>query len=521
MPDSQDATPRGAGGCDCRGGPPGGGLIDCDAAGGGFPMHDSFFPPPIAATIDLQYRLPPFQQILWSPTIMISLFLVVVAVFVLAYLSARARREEKRLKRREDLGLAKKILTRRGGTDEDFEKLSWIFDNHPNINPAGVVLVKETFNEKLRPFLEQSFSVDFAERMEGFYFPAPKDSKVIAKEVTLEKLVEDIKHNAGVQAGAAMIDLMDRTVRPGLVLHIAFDGVDGAYDCLVMGYDLKSLNVTLPANNARLLAALKPGTVAEGSFESGASLMAFATLVEAIVAGSMPFCRLAIWKNAWEVRKRESIRLGLSVDIDFQHISTAFSGSIRMSQLDKGIGSVRPGKLRDLSLGGGCIETQIDGKYNVGDLLRFIASLIPGHPPATLLGAIVEIDDVACPEENNGMVKRLHVQFLALDDVSQRLLVRAMRQLQDVANRIEWQRSQQLLEEMRRNNIPADDIVPPPSGAGDPGRRTRAGFGRDTTTVVNERKGRKGDGVQPEKKDPTQSTSVRIAPRPDGARKKR
>ncbi|MCC8181164.1 MAG: PilZ domain-containing protein [Planctomycetes bacterium] len=234
----------------------------------------------------------------------------------------------------------------------------------------------------------------------------------------------------------------------------------------VMGHDTNHINVTLPANNNKLIASIKPGLMVEGSLESGPSLMAYTAEVLQAVAGSMPYCRITAWKSAWEVRKRESVRLPISVEIDFQHISTVATNNMRISNIDKELGTIRPGKLMDISLGGCCLETPSSAKFNVGDMVRFSKALVTGNPPATLLGAIVNVADID-PEENAGAIKRLHVQFLIIDDVSQRILVRTMRQLQDVMAREEWMQAQQLLQRMRRNKI--ENLGSPPRSAAPPG----------------------------------------------------
>ncbi|MDR1611393.1 MAG: PilZ domain-containing protein [Planctomycetota bacterium] len=411
-------------------------------------------PLPLAATIDLKGRLPPMQQSGFTPIVIVSLLLLVVAILILIALSARARAEARKKKREEDLRMARKIIARRGGADEDLLRMDRLFELNPRIDPSAATLVADSFREHARPALERLFGNEYAEKMEKLLFPPPKDTNSIAKERNLRKLVEETKTVASTQATSAMIDLMDATLKPGMVVHILFSEMAGGFDCLVMSYGMDSFNITLPSNNAGLLNSIRPGAAVEGSFESGPSLMAFTSAVETVVAGSMPFCRLSIWKNAWEVRKRESVRLGVSLDVDFQHISTASSGAIKMSQLDREISSIRPGRLRDLSLGGCCLDTPLEGSYEVGDFVRFTAALIPGHPRATLLGAIVEVIDIPDPGKNEGMVKRLHMQFLALDDVSQRLLARAMRQLQDIKSRVEWQQAQQMAEQLRQYNLP-------------------------------------------------------------------
>jgi c-di-GMP-binding flagellar brake protein YcgR len=235
-------------------------------------------------------------------------------------------------------------------------------------------------------------------------------------------------------------------------MKLSFEGIEGGYDCLVMGHGQIDINVTLPAHNDKLVASLRPGMRIEGMLESGPSLLAFSSTVIQAMAGSMPYCRITPWKSAWEVRKRDSLRLPIVLEIDFQHISTATAASINMSNLEKEIGTIRLGRLIDISLGGACIETPSSGTFRVGDMIRFSKSLVTGNPPATLLGALVDVDEID-PAQNEGSVQRLHVQFLVIDDVSQRILVRTLKQLQDMQDRNEWMQAQQLLQQMRRNNI--------------------------------------------------------------------
>ncbi len=437
---------------------------------------------PLAATMDLQYRLPPPQQVLMSPTIMISLFLIVATIVVAFIMYQRAQAKAKKQKRRDDLLLAKKLLFKRGGTDDDFERLSFVFENYPKLDPAAAVMVHDTFRSRLKPILESTFDQLFSARIERFYFPPPKDTNALAKEKNLKKLVAQTKNVADIQAAAAMIDLMDATLKPGTILKVSFEGIENNYECLVMNYNMQFLNVSLPANNPHLIGSLEPGLRVEGNFETGPSLMAFNTHVLGIVGGSMPFCRLGIWKNAWEVRKRDSVRLGILIEVDFQHISTAASANYTLAQLDKEIGAVRPGRLVDLSLGGGCVETPSSYQFNVGDFIRFTTPLVEGHPPATLLGAIVDIHDLD-PQQHEGMIKRMHVQFLALDDVSQRLLARAMKQLQDAATHNDWLKAQRMLAQMRQNQIPETGMMTPQGS----GTRTPTGSLKKTGSAASSR----------------------------------
>ncbi len=439
-------------------------------------------------TLDLrQGRLPPFQQVLFSPTIAATLILLLIGVIVFFVLYSRANRIEKAKKREENLKLVQRLLLKRGGSEDDLDKVLFIFNSHPRIDPSAAVMVQEDFLNTVWPLMAKTYGKDFAARIQKFYFPPPKDTNAIAKEKNLKKLVEGTKNVAETQAVAAMIDLMDATLKPGVVLRLTFEGIEGGFNCLTINHSMHFLNATLPANYPTLLSTLQPGLGVEGTFESGPSLMAFTSSIVSVVGGSMPFCRLSVWKNAWEVRKRDSVRLDISLDIDFQHISTAAASSIRMSQLDREMGAVRPGKPVDLSLGGCGIETSSRYDFSEGDFIRFSTALMPGLPPATLLGAIVDIRNLD-PEANGGMIKHIGIQFLALDDLSQRLLARAMRQLQEVSSRKEWVRAQRLLEEIRRHNM-HDELLGPDMAGGSrvipkqnnlPGTRARS-----TTVVIN------------------------------------
>ena len=409
---------------------------------------------PIAATMDLQYRLPPFQQIFFTPTIIVSVVLLGIALVVVIYFAHRARIKAKLESRREALRMVERILLKRGGTIEDVDRMLNVFRANPKLDPAAIVMIREKFHDELRPVLERMFDQKFGDRMELIYFPPPKDTRrgISAPPADLREKVEEQKTTQSSQAVAAILDLMDATLRPGVIVRMTFEGLEGGHQCLVMGHDMQGFNITLPANNDQLIASIHAGSTADGTLESGPSLLAFSAKVIQAVAGSMPYCRLSLWKTAWEVRKRDSSRLPISLDIDFQHISTSSAESIRVSNLNKEIGTIRPGRLVDLSLGGCGIETPSNATFAVGDMVRFSKVLVASSAPATLLGSIVNIDNID-PDTHEGCVRRLHIQFLVIDDVSQRILVRTLRQLQDVAEREEWLQAQQLLQKMRRNNI--------------------------------------------------------------------
>lgn len=454
-------------------------------------FNGSEFAVPIAATMDLQYRLPPFQEIIYSPTIAISLALLAAAIVFLIVISYRSSRAARRLKRLEDMALAKSILLKRGGAEEDWAAVNDTLDDNPKIDPGQIAMVKDVFQARFRPLLAKRYGNDFAERLEMCFFPPPKDTKAIVKPTDLKKLVDASKTESSNQA-AAILDLMDATIKPGILMKITFEGVRGVYDCLAMNHNMQCLNVTLPADSAsRLAAELKPGTVAEGNFESGPSLIAFTAAVERVLSGQMPYCRLSSWRNAWEIRTRESVRLPVSIPIDFQHVSTSSSGNISMAALERGVENGRAGEILDISLGGCRIGTTAGDAFLPGDLVRFNVSLMRGQPPATLLGSIVDVDRAAEPAGSQPG-RGLHVQFLALDDVSQRLLARAVRFHQEGTARDEWLRAQAMTQRIRQNRIDLDaepDSSAPPAAM--PGRSpsasVRAASGRQIRTGEGER----------------------------------
>ncbi|MDR1744886.1 MAG: PilZ domain-containing protein, partial [Planctomycetota bacterium] len=320
------------------------------------------------------------------------------------------------------------------------------------------------------------------------------------------KLVEELKSANTGQTAAAIVNLMDAALRPGAITRLSFEGLEGGHACLVMGHDHKVINVTLPAHSNKLIAAIQPGMSIEGTLEHGASLIGFTSSVIQAVAGNMPYCRIVPWKSAWEIRKRVSVRLPAVLDIDFHHISTAESDSINMSNLEREIGALRPGRLIDLSHGGCCIETPSGGAFRTGDMIRFSRTLAPGDPPATFLGAIVKVDSDLDPDRSEGSLQRLHVQFLIIDDVSQRILVRALRQLQTTQDRNEWMQAQQLMQKIRRNNI---ENIGSPSATGAAPRRSGG------TTNITARPAASAIPRQSTRIVPRQST--RSIPKPPGA----
>ena len=459
---------------------------------------------PVAASMDMQYRLPPPQPMTYTPTILVSGILLLLALIAVIVVSRRARLKAKREARRDALRMVEKIILKRHGAPDDVDRMLFIFNTYPALNPAALVMLKDRFHDDLRPLLEQSFDKAYGEKMEKLFFPPPKDTRralaAQAKDVT--KLVEEQKAVLSGQTAAAIVDLMDATLKPGAVTKLSFEGMEGAYDCLIMGHGQNDINVTLPAHNDRLVASLRPGMRIEGTLESGPSLLAFSSTVIQAVAGSMPYCRIAPWKSAWEVRKRDAIRLPIALEIDFQHISTATSESINLSNLEKEIGTIRPGRLVDISLGGTGIETPSGAAFREGDMLRFSKSLVTGTPPATLLGAVVSVDEID-PARNEGSVQRLHVQFLVIDDVSQRILVRTIRQLQDMRDRDEWMQAQQLLQQMRRNKI---QNIGSPSGGPMPRR--------DNPDSPYDQPYAKKSSTRTSAKKPAAGKSTRIRPKP-------
>lgn len=420
-------------------------------------MSISGFPSslPVAATIDLQGRLPPPQQVIYTPTIFATVIFLAIGIVAIIIIARRAKEKAKRKARRDALKMMERILIKRNGTPDDVDKMLVVFAAHPRLDPAKLFMTRDRFEEDLGPILEKTYDSAFHKRMDKIFFPPNKETrKALAKQSDrLGALVEDQKNLASAQVSALIQDLMDATLRPGAVVRLAFERVEGGYECLVMGFDGQGISLTLPANSDQLIASLAPGMRVEGTLEHGPSLLAFTSAIIQAFAGSMPYCRIEHWHSVWEVRKREAVRLSASMEIDFQHISTSRTDAIRISSLEKELGAIRPGHLVDLSLGGCCVETPSEAEFRTGDMIRFSQSLIPGTPPATLLGAVVNITPID-PAINNGSVQRVNVQFLVIDDVSQRLLVRALRRLQDTMEQDEWLQAQKLMQQMRHHKIP-------------------------------------------------------------------
>lgn len=413
---------------------------------------------PVAAMLDPQYRLPPFRQIIYTPTILVSAILLLLSIIVVIVISRRSRVKGRLDARREAIKGIGKIIYKRGGKPEDADRTLEVLNNHPECDPAMILMLKDRFRDELYPLLEMTFDRAFADRMENIFFPPYKDTRFAAmtpKEDGSVPVPEDRPERKSPMAmltESAIRDLMDMTLKPGAVARLVFGGLDGTHECLVMGYDTKTIHVTLPSHRDRLVAAIQPGMAVEGTLESGSSLIGFTSSVVQAFAGNMPYCRIMPWKSAWEIRKRASVRLPAVLDVDFQHIATAKAESINMSSLEKEIGTLRPGRLIDISHGGCCIETPSAEDFKQGDMIRFSRTIAPGDPAATFLGAVVSADTID-PERHEGSIRRLHIQFLIIDDVSQRILVRALRQLQSAKDRDEWMHAQQLLQTIRRNNI--------------------------------------------------------------------
>ncbi len=410
----------------------------------------SLFPAAAAAEI----HLPAPQQLIYTPTILVSVILLIIALVVVVYMSRRAHVRGRQEARRSALRTMEKVITRRGGSPDDVDRMFSIFSSHPGCDPAAMIMLKDRFHDELLPLIEKAFDKAFGERMEKLFFPPFKETRhaLAIQNQEDEKLVEELKSATAAKTAEAISNLMDAVLRPGVITRLCFEGLEGGHECMIMGYDRSAINVTLPSHSDKFIAALQSGMGIDGTLEHGPSLIGFTASVIQAIAGSMPYCRITPWASAWEIRKRASVRLPAVLDIDFQHISTASEDSINMSNLEKEIGTLRPGRLVDLSHGGCCIETPSSGAFHTGDMIRFSRMLAPGDPPATFLGAIVNIDTLD-PDQNTGSLQRLHVQFLIIDDVSQRILVRALRQLQNERERDEWIKAQQLLQKIRKHNI--------------------------------------------------------------------
>ncbi|MCC8181165.1 MAG: hypothetical protein LIP23_09690, partial [Planctomycetes bacterium] len=69
----------------------------------------------------------------------------------------------------------------------------------------------------------------------NLYFPPPKDTRralCVGAPKDLKALVEERKTSAASQASAAIIDLMDATLKPGIITKLTFEGLEGGHECM-------------------------------------------------------------------------------------------------------------------------------------------------------------------------------------------------------------------------------------------------------------------------------------------------
>ncbi|MCC8167462.1 MAG: hypothetical protein LIQ31_15310 [Planctomycetes bacterium] len=128
-------------------------------------------PVPVGATIDLQGRLPPPQQTLLTPTIIVSITLLIIAIIVVIYLAQRSRVRAKREAYRDALRMAEKILLKRGGTPDDVDHVLNIFRAVPKLDPAAIIMMKTRFHDEFLPYLDRKFTKTYGEKIEKLFFP--------------------------------------------------------------------------------------------------------------------------------------------------------------------------------------------------------------------------------------------------------------------------------------------------------------------------------------------------------------
>lgn len=424
---------------------------------------------PLAAAVE-SYGLPPLQQVIFSIPILISVIILIAIGVVLYYAMRKSAVKEREQLRQDALQLARRVLLKRGGTDADWKKIIAAFESGNNLNPTAIFMQKDIFAGTFVPLLTGQFDQKFAQRMFSIFFPPQRDSARIVEGQPQQQGPQRTKETQRVAAGAAasnsatsdsnrfssrritsqgVLDLMDGSLRPGSMATLKFRGIDDPMQCVVMGHNSQNIDFALPAGKQRLVPKITPGLRVEGFLEHGPVLLGFTSAVIMAVGGSMPYVRMEAWHTARDIRKRDAVRLHLSLEITFQHIPTSQADAIRMSALDQESGSVIPGRLIDVSLGGCCIETASNNMFKIGDMIRFSKALAPNTEPVTLLGSLVN----SKPATDENPFQRLNIQYLLVDETSQIQLVRALKQLHQQSAQQEWMRAQQLLQKMRHNKI--------------------------------------------------------------------
>ncbi|MDR3211414.1 MAG: PilZ domain-containing protein [Planctomycetota bacterium] len=466
--------------------------------------------PPLA----LEY-LPSIQQIYFSPSIAITILLLVLCIVGAFLFNYYHSRKVKRANFQDNLVMARRALHKRGATDNDIEKALRTLKTLTEIDLSRALIMRSTFHDKVWSPLSQMHNQAFANHIQEILFPKGRSTIVginradntspgtgtgtgTSESVTANAVNSNSEYSPVVsdtgfftKISSAELDLLGENdtfsesqpaataattratakpspdpvapsqLEPGMSLRMNFSGINGSIVCHVIRHDKTGITITIPTDYPSLIQTLHPGTTANGIYESGTSLMAFVTEVTSVSTSSLPFVKLAVWKNVWEVRKRDSLRLRIDLQIHFQHVTTAGTNMIDMNELEKAIDFLHPGRLSDISLGGCSLETEENLGFAIGDLLRFRAQLITGQSPGTFLGSIVHVHSDKAENENKSL-HNLGIQFISMSDISQRLLIQTIHRLQQSHENEVKQKAVELIEQLKTRKIGPLPAAPKP-----------------------------------------------------------
>ena len=126
------------------------------------------------------YRLPPLTQILFTPTVVITLIVLIAAIIAIAYMSHRAKLRKREEDRAEALRMAGKIILKRGGAEEDAEAVNRLFAENPGIDPGEVIMLRDKFCDLFLPLATASQGVEFRERLLALFFHPIKKPRSVS-----------------------------------------------------------------------------------------------------------------------------------------------------------------------------------------------------------------------------------------------------------------------------------------------------------------------------------------------------
>jgi len=296
----------------------------------------------------------------------------------------------------------------RGVGEAEIAAAGRYFFANPDLDPESCVMDSALFARTLGPFWIEEFGQELHSVTSGLLFN--RQNPV----VDAERRKPPTGGKKAKEPSAAL-----PFVTPGHAIRIVpTDGQEGFSD-VILNTRADRIVVSMPHT-----VRLKPGQAVEVHLDIGLALCGLVGRVVEISQDPPPACQIGKFVEGWVIRRRQAIRLKMTRPIRFGCMPVSETPQVQsLTEINSRLAPTFAGELQDLSYGGCHITTAEDHDFRKGDLVRYSIELVADSPPASLYGAVVHT-----VRRHGGAGVGLHIQFLVLDNGTQEVLARALRQ---------------------------------------------------------------------------------------------